>query len=1049
MNKKVSKMFSLLFSFALAAGTLNTVPYTASAKGNIDFEFTNKSAVEDFSADGGSVSYENGRLVWSLGSGNTLTSPEMKYISGTAYGVKLEYRNTFCVRMANKTDAAQLRLYFTTSSGKTFDQSRSEVFDIKPQSGDETYLFNLSGNAKATGKLTGFRFELLGASGGSLEIDAITFEREKPVYDYAGELVSCRVSGDSVIVKGTLDGKYSGKTVDLYETLVENYTEKLNQSEKIASVTADGTSFEITVPFMNGKISRLSSMFLLGVDGTRVCDRFTIENWRDLLINPYAFETKGKTVKVTDAPYSAKGDGYTNDTDAIQKAIDDVSKAGGGKVVVPGTDDEYGRRYIITTVRIKENVELHLEKGSVLWQSPRPADYSYEVIYGHDISVPGVNWTHAGLCKNYPLVYAYKANHIKLTGEGTIRSVDTGSECIDSVSGDAIWIGCEGRIHLISIAMQYCDDVEISDVHIRRANCYHLSIRNCHRVFIANVDMREATCASGDGIGVSCGNTDVEIDRCYLYSNDDAVTLCVSYNDPRGMTWWNATPDKDNSIRRVNVRSCNLFGGHGITFIPWGTDDPDLSNEIIEKINVTDCVLSGGGYAVGTWPDNPYFGRDFDNTETDDYSPVQDVTILNNKYRGGTDLEVLKMTGLVTDCGLKSADNFLYGDFEHRDVEDSSAGKISWKNGLSNWETSLNGVSCDCGKEASDGSDSVSAGSEGSNHFGVLKGKASMYQGLYMNSGMHYLTVDVRMPEKGTATLFVRDRITGETIASKEIRANKDSWFTNVLQFTLEKGCTADIGVETESGTFYIDNANVTSQEAWKKKYFTENFENGEPENFIVSGMSAITEDGNTFMRSEGGLGGLEADSKYTDFKITYRMRYHSATSQVDGNFGICCRRKGSNEYFFEYNTVYSYFQLRRFQGNNTSSLFNKNVKDVPAGEWFDVTFTAEGNHFVWTVNGKTYIDKTDDKLKSGAIFFNFYNSVVDIDDITIEPLGSNAEPENEAPEPPEGITEAEFVPDPENEDPKSGMIIPIIAGCAVLAGGAIAAVALKKRKKK
>lgn len=1038
-------MFCFLLSLTLAAGSTIPFPLTVSAGSDIDFEFTAESSVKGFSSDKGNVSFSDGRLIWTLGTGNTLTSPEMPYKSGTAYGVKLDYRNTFCVRMKNNTDAAQLRLYFKAGSSKEFSETYSEVFDIKPNSEDETYLFNLSGNSKAKGKLTGFRFELIGASGGTVEIEAITFEREKPVYKYAGELISCTASGDSVIIKGKLTDKYAGQTVNLYETQVENYDEILKSGEKIASVKADGNSFEITVPLMNGKVSRLSSMFMLGVSNVKICDRFTVENWRDFLENPYAFETKDKTVYVTDAGYGAKGDGYTDDTAAIQKAIDEVSKAGGGKVVVPGSDDEYGRRYIITTLRLKDNVELHLEKGSVLWQSPRPSDYTYDVVYGHDISVPGVNWTHAGLCKNYPLIYAYKANHIKLTGEGTIRSVDTGSECTDSVSG-SIWTGCEGRIHLISVAMQGCDDVEITDIHIRRANCYHMNFRGCHRLYIGNVDMREATCASGDGIGVTCGTSDVVIDRCFLYSNDDAVTISVSYDDPRGMTWWQATPGQDNSVRRITVRSCNLLGGHGITFITWGTDDPDLSKEIIEKVNVSDCVLSGGVAAVGTWPDNPYFGGEFNNSETDDYSPVQNVTILNNKYRGKTDLECLKVTGLVTDCGLTSAEDFQYGDFEHRDTFVSGK-QVYWKNGLSNWETTVGGESCDGGKNVTKGKNAVSAGSSGENSYGVLKGKASMYQGLYMSAGKHYFTLDVRMPKKGTATMFARDRVTGEIIASKEIRANKNSWFTNVLEFTVEDGTAVDLGIETASGTFNIDNAKMISEETPKYKYFSEDFEKGLSAYLASDGVSAVTEDGNTFMRSEGGLCGLDADNKYTDFKISCRIRYHYATSDVDGNFGVCCRKKGSSEYFFEYNTAHQYLQLRCFR-STTDVLYNASAPELPENEWMDMTFTAEGNHFVWTVNGETFIDITDDKLTSGSMYLNFYNTVIDVDDVTVEPLGDNASPEYKNTSSSLEITEAEFIPDPEEEASPARIIIPAAAGAAVIAGG-IAAIALIKKKKK
>lgn len=55
---------------------------------------------------------------------------------------------------------------------------------------------------------------------------------------------------------------------------------------------------------------------------------------------------------VTDAPYNASGNGVTDDTSAIQQAIDDVAGAGGGTVFFPsGT-------YLITQLSLKTNVQL-------------------------------------------------------------------------------------------------------------------------------------------------------------------------------------------------------------------------------------------------------------------------------------------------------------------------------------------------------------------------------------------------------------------------------------------------------------------------------------------------------------------------------------------------------------------------------------------------------------------------------------------------------------------------------------------------------------------
>ena len=203
------------------------------------------------------------------------------------------------------------------------------------------------------------------------------------------------------------------------------------------------------------------------------------------------------------------------------------------------------------------------------------------------------------------------------------------------MSAGSIWTGCPYKIHLIPLGFFRCENVEISDVHLRRTNNYHINLRTCRNIYVSGVSMWEVTCASGDGISATVGTKNITINRCFFYSNDDAVTICSTYNDPRGIAWWHANPDGDNCVDNLVVRHSYLVGGHGITFIPWGTDNPRLDMQEIRNVEVYDSCLGGGSSAVGAWPDNPYFGKQpFDNTETDDFSPVKGVRIHNNRYFG-------------------------------------------------------------------------------------------------------------------------------------------------------------------------------------------------------------------------------------------------------------------------------------------------------------------------------------------------------------------------------------------------------------------------------
>ena len=703
-----------------------------------DFEFDREDSVKMFSfetAGDEKTSVEDGAFIWPQS--GAITSVWLDTAPGDRYSMKLPLRNTFCVRLRNESDTKAIRLSYITDTHPEYSDARSKTFEIEPYSDWFTYYFNVSDTSECDGYLRGFRFEPAGGSGeGRILIDAITPEREEPVREYAGSLVSCTAADDKVTVKLKLDEKYAGKNVTLLETSITNYDKSISRMRRLKSAAADGTDVTFEVPLQGNGVSRLSSHFYAVCDGAAVCDWFTVENYYDYSENPYAFDIpSGFEVKVTDAPYNAKGDGFTDDTAAIQKAVDDAEAAGGGKVVIPGDVSVYGKRYIVTNIDVKSSVELYIDEGAVLWQSPREADYKYKPAKGHDVSIPGINWTHAGLCHNYPLVYAHQAHNVKITGKGTIRLNDVGSECPDGVDGSTVWTGCSGRIHLIALALVDCTDVQISGVTINRANCYHLPMFNCSRVYISDVTMREATCASGDGIGLSSACHDIKIDRCFLYSNDDAVTLTSSYNDPRGLVWWSADPDRDNSVHDVEVCHSDLFGGHGLTFITWGTDNPDLSKQEIYNIKAYDNVLSGG-CSVGTWCDNPYYGGPFDNSETDDWSPVRDVRLFKNRYDSVCTLLSVRPTSFFSDCGIRSASDFQNGDFERRN------GKKGWISGISAWS-----VAGDRGN--------VTAEEYGKGHRAVVGGDTLMYQGLYVKNCD--ATVSFSASASGKAYFFTAD----------------------------------------------------------------------------------------------------------------------------------------------------------------------------------------------------------------------------------------------------------------------------------------------------
>src|ERR1700748_340467 len=112
-----------------------------------------------------------------------------------------------------------------------------------------------------------------------------------------------------------------------------------------------------------------------------------------------AFNAIAGDVNIT--KYGAVGDGKTLNTIAIQKAVDDCSSHGGGKVIFPVGE------FLSGTVAIKSNVTLELQKGAVLLGSTDVNDYQNLDPFTEGLGI-NVGWA---------LVVAVDAKNIGIEGE--------------------------------------------------------------------------------------------------------------------------------------------------------------------------------------------------------------------------------------------------------------------------------------------------------------------------------------------------------------------------------------------------------------------------------------------------------------------------------------------------------------------------------------------------------------------------------------------------------------------------------------------------------
>lgn len=294
--------------------------------------------------------------------------------------------------------------------------------------------------------------------------------------------------------------------------------------------------------------------------------------------------------------FGAIADGKTPNKEAFEKAITKCNENGGGKIIVPA-----GNYYINGPLVFKSNVHIELLKGAVLNFSQNENDYLPAVL---------VTWEGTQAYNYSPLIYAYCAKNIALTGQGTINGNGSKnfSKWKTSQDPDKAILRKMGqnptpvyqRIFAVghklrpSFFQPYgCTNVRLEGITILDSPFWVIHPTYCNNVIIRGVTV-DSNNTNNDGCDPeSCSN--VLIENCTFRTGDDSIAIKAGRDND---AWRIGRPTEN-----VVIRNCNFFSK--INGVCIGSEmSAGVKNVFIENITIPTSAnaiyfkanLDRGGY---------------------------------------------------------------------------------------------------------------------------------------------------------------------------------------------------------------------------------------------------------------------------------------------------------------------------------------------------------------------------------------------------------------------------------------------------------------------
>lgn len=339
--------------------------------------------------------------------------------------------------------------------------------------------------------------------------------------------------------------------------------------------------------------------------------------------------------------YGAVADGKTLDTKAVQATVDECFKSGGGRVLISGGT------FLVGTIILRDNVNLHLAADGILLGSADPADFPERTDVKH------VDSKMLPRERNACMIFAEESKNISITGEGTIDC--NGDKFVEPIVPGSTRTWPFKRIDTPTpprvVFFTGCRNVTVKDVTmINQPSGWSYWIHDCEYVCFDRIKIEaEVDYPNNDGIHIN-SSRNVTISNCMITCGDDCIIVRAN----------NSSLPENKVCEKVAVTNCNLTSYSGGIRIGW-INDGVIRNCTFSDIVMTDTSVGISIYLPGRdcenrWPDE---GREdtlieqlsFNNIVMDNmYSAPVFIRVADNKNTRCKAIRNLNFSNIRARC---------------------------------------------------------------------------------------------------------------------------------------------------------------------------------------------------------------------------------------------------------------------------------------------------------------------------------------------------------------------------------------------------------------